>query len=595
MPDSDPHAATGVDLRLWPGLAIVAVQWQAVFGAGLIAPATMVQFYGMLAGPALAAVLLFGWWLLASRAPWKLRLLGSFLPLAAFALVFVLTDATARMALVVYGLSIFSAVFVLWAALARRWTAPARRTAMIVAVIGSLGFWPFVRSDGVDGDMNVDFAWRWSETAEERFLASAADGVPRAERLDAAPEDEAVVPADAAAWPGFRGAARDGVVRGLRIATDWQASPPIEVWRRPVGPGWSSFAIAGDLLFTQEQRGEDEVVSAYRIADGETAWLHTDRVRFWESLAGAGPRATPTFDAGRLYSLGATGVLNALDAASGRRHWSRDLVADTGAAVPEWGFSASPLIIAGVVVVHAGGPGGKGVVAYDAATGEPRWFAEAGALSYSSVHLMTLDGMPQLVIITDQGARGLAPTDGAVLWSHAWPSPGNARIVQPVRVGDRGVLVGTGLTLGLRRLEVSRSAGGWQAEVRWTSTDLKPYYNDMVVHRGHVYGFDGRILACLDVETGERAWKGGRYGNGQLVLLPAQDLLLVLSDRGELALVAADPAGFSELARMPAIAGKTWNHPAIVGGVLYVRNGEEMAAFRLPTTGAVAAHALTMH
>jgi len=135
---------------------------------------------------------------------------------------------------------------------------------------------------------------------------------------------------------------------------------------------------------------------------------------------------------------------------------------------------------------------------------------------------------------------------------------------------------------GTRRLAVSHKAEGWNVEERWTSNGLKPYFNDFVIHKGHAYGFDGNILASINLEDGVRKWKGGRYGNGQLVVLADQDVLLVLSDEGELALVSATPDQFKELARFKAIEGKTWNHPAVVGDVLLVRNGEEMAAFRLP-------------
>jgi outer membrane protein assembly factor BamB len=206
-------------------------------------------------------------------------------------------------------------------------------------------------------------------------------------------------------------------------------------------------------------------------------------------------------------------------------------------------------------------------------------------LSYSSLQRERLGGVDQLLILTGDGATSLAPADGAVLWRHEWPVPGGARIVQPTVTPDGGILIGTGFGLGMRRLAVNRTDGDWQTAERWTSRGMKPYYNDFALHRGHVYGFDGRILACLDLETGEREWKGGRYGNGQLLLLPELDLLLVLSDRGDVALVEATPEGFSELARMPAISGKTWNHPVLADGVLYVRNGEEMAAFRMPTEG----------
>ena len=165
------------------------------------------------------------------------------------------------------------------------------------------------------------------------------------------------------------------------------------------------------------------------------------------------------------------------------------------------------------------------------------------------------------------------------------PWPPSARIVQPALIANGDVLMSAGESNGIRRVVVAQGPGGWTIEERWTSFRLKPYFNDFVVHEGHAFGFDGRILTCIDVEDGERKWKGGRYGQGQLVLLPDQDVLLVLSEEGELVLVGAAPDRFAELARFPAIEGKTWNHPALVGDVLLVRNGREMAAFRLSPAG----------
>jgi outer membrane protein assembly factor BamB len=170
----------------------------------------------------------------------------------------------------------------------------------------------------------------------------------------------------------------------------------------------------------------------------------------------------------------------------------------------------------------------------------------------------------------------------AVLWQHDWEG---AAILQPVQTPDGDLLVTLGDMMGgigTRRLAVTRGPNGWTAEERWTSRGLKPYFNDIVVHDGHAYGFDGNILSCIDLKDGARKWKGGRYGNGQLVLLADQNLLLVLSEEGDLALVKAQPDGFTELAKTPAIEGKTWNHFTVVGDVVLVRNGEEMVAFRLP-------------
>ena len=181
------------------------------------------------------------------------------------------------------------------------------------------------------------------------------------------------------------------------------------------------------------------------------------------------------------------------------------------------------------------------------------------------------------------GAISVAPADGALLWEHPWP--GRTRIVQPALTADGDILISRGETTGMRRIAVAHGPGGWTIEERWTSIRLKPYFSDFVVHEGHAFGFDSSILACIDVEDGKRKWKGGRYGHGQLVLLADQDLLLVLSEKGELALVAAAPDRFTELARFPAVESKTWNHPVLFGDVLLVRNGQEMAAFRLSLAG----------
>ncbi|MEM1181591.1 MAG: PQQ-binding-like beta-propeller repeat protein [Acidobacteriota bacterium] len=395
----------------------------------------------------------------------------------------------------------------------------------------------------------------------------AAAALPE-ESESAAPGAEQIAEAPApSAWPGFRGPDRDGVIRGFRIATDWTADPPQELWRRPVGPGWGSFALGDGLIFTQEQRGEEEVVAAYRTDTGEPAWMHRDTARFWESLAGAGPRATPELADGKLYALGATGLLNVLDPATGAKLWSRNVADDTGASLPDWGFSSSPLMADGRVVVHTGAGDGKALVAYDAATGEPAWFAASGAQSYSSVHPATIHGVEQLLMLTNEGVTSHSPADGSLLWEHPWPASG-ARCVQPAFAADGDPLLGTGFGEGLRRVDVSRDGDTWTATEQWTTNRLKPYYNDFVVHRGHAYGFDGRILAAVNLDDGERAWKGGRYGHGQLILLADQDLLIVLSDKGDIALVRADPAGFEEVAKIPGIKGKTWNHPMLSDGVL---------------------------
>jgi outer membrane protein assembly factor BamB len=281
--------------------------------------------------------------------------------------------------------------------------------------------------------------------------------------------------------------------------------------------------------------------------------------------------------------MGATGVVNALDAGTGAVLWSRNAATDTGKTVPDWGVASSPLVIDDLVIVAVSGQ----LAAYDARTGGPRWIGQTGGAGYSSPHLATIAGVPQVLLLRGSRTIAVAPADGALLWEHT-SGPPSASIVQPAVAGDGAVLIAGGDGMGgsgILRVAVAHGSGGWTVEERWSSRGLKPYFNDFVVHEGHAFGFDGSILSCIDLADGARKWKGGRFGHGQLVLLPEQDLLLVLSEDGELALVSATADKFTEIARRPAIEGKTWNHPVVVGNILLVRNGEEMAAYRLATHG----------
>jgi len=245
---------------------------------------------------------------------------------------------------------------------------------------------------------------------------------------------------------------------------------------------------------------------------------------------------------------------------------------------PDVGLSSSPLVVDDLVIVAAAGS----LIAYDLATGDPRWSVPAGSGCYSSPHLVEIDGIAQVLLQNEAGASSVTPADGTLLWEHSWPG---CPIVQPALIAYGDILISVDDRSGVRGLAVANGPGGWTVEARWTSDRLRPYFNDSVIHNGHAYGFDGRSVACIDIEDGTRKWRGGRYGRGQLVLLADQDLLLVVSEKGTLALVNAAPDRFAQLARFPAIQGKTWNHPVLAGDVLLVRNAQEMAAFRLSLAG----------
>ena len=557
-------------LRLWPGVVIVILQWLVRF----ITPSVMPEQMGIgVLGGLIGWLAIVVWWTFFSRAPRSERWSAPVLMIIGLAATQILLHESMRLLpFVAYIIPVLSLAFVVWAVASRRLTLRLRRVTMVATILLACGVWMLVRTGGITGDVVADFSWVWTDTPEERLLAQAVD-----EPTAALPSDSVSVETGAG-WPGFRGPDRDSIIRGVRIETDWPASPPVELWRRPIGPGWSSFSVRGDLLYTQEQRGDSEGVSCYKVTTGELVWRHQDTARFWESNGGAGPRGTPTLSDGRVYTLGGTGILNVLNASDGSVVWSRNAGTDTGTNVPTWGFSSSPLVVEDVVIVAAGGS----LIAYDLITGNPRWSNPTGGDCYSSPHLLIIDGVTQILLLNNAGASSVTPADGRLLWEHAWE--GNP-IVQPAVIKNGDILISTDERSGVRRITVAHKPGGWTAEERWTSTRIKPYFNDSVIHNGHAYGFDGRSLSCIDIEDGTRKWKGGRYGRGQIVLLADQDLILVLSEKGDLALVKAVPDQFTELARFPAIKGKTWNHPVLAGNVLLVRNAQEMAAFRLTLAG----------
>jgi len=560
-------------LRLWPGIVIVILQWLIRFVIPSIVPEALVfgVFGGLLGGLAILV-----WWAFFSRAPKIERWGGIVLMIVTLFVTSLFLDVSIAtggqgMMFIIFAIPVLSLAFVAWAVTSQHLSIRVRHLTMVATIIIACGVWILLRIDGITGDFNIDLAWRWAETSEERLL----------KQDDSEPMDLISAPLvidKIAEWPGFRGPNRDGIIKGIRIETDWSTSPPKELWRKPIGPGCSSFAVSSDLLYTQEQRGDDEIVACYNMNTGELLWRHNDKARFWDSHAGAGPRSTPTLSDRRVYTLGATGILNVLDASNGSLIWSRNAVSDADVKHSGWGYTSSPLVVDEIVVVAIVGK----LVAYDIDTGDPRWFGPDGGDSYSSPHLMTIDGIKQILLMSESGATSIAPAEGILLWEYPWS--GGSRIVQPAMTANGDLLISSGEGTGMRCINVMHESSGWTIEELWTSVQLKPNFNDFVVHKGYAYGYNGPSLVCIDVKDGKRMWKGGRYG-GQLILLADQDLLLVLSERGELALVNANSDKFMELARLDAIEGKTWNHPVLVGDILLARNSEEMVAYQLSPAG----------
>ncbi len=381
-------------------------------------------------------------------------------------------------------------------------------------------------------------------------------------------------------WTDFRGPNRDGHYDETRILTNWPAKGLREIWREPIGGGYGSFVVAQGLAFTIEQRREMEVVAAYDIANGREVWTNGWKALFQESMGGDGPRSTPTYHEGKIYVQGAEGEFRCLDAATGKEIWSKNILADNRTGNLYYGMASSPLIVDDKVIVQAGGGNGKSVAAYDKLTGKTVWKSLDDPATYSSPMTVNLAGQRQLLIATEKRVVGLAIEDGRLLWEHPWVVKlGNRNISQPVILSSNRFFLSAGYGTGCEAVEISKSDSSFSARTVWKNTYLKNKFSSSVFWQGYIYGLDEDMLTCLNADTGERQWKDGRYGYGQLLL--ADGCLIVLSGEGELALVKATPERHIELARFPAIHGKTWNHPAIAGGKLLVRNAVEMACFDL--------------
>ncbi len=526
MPDeSNPdQPAKPRGVRWWPALFIIGiigvVEWMVYLHFVRKEDQTL-QGVSLLVASFLTGVLLLIWWVLFSRTRWYVRIGGL----------------------------------------------------VLIAGVASL-----LRFDGFRGDMVPQFSFRWEMTpkqnAERRRLELAGEQGLVTDSIELLDADYLAKDSD---WPGFRGERRDGIVRKLEYSDAWLR--PEELWRIPMGDGWSSFAAAGQFVWTQEQQGDEEVVTAYNARTGAQVWRHADAARFEEAMGGPGPRATPTYYRGKLYTLGSTGILNCFEAGTGKRVWSINILDDNSASNIQWAMAGSPLVYEQFVVVSPGGKEGKSLVAYDRETGEKRWSGGDSIASYASPQIFTIRGQEQILSFNGVGIAAHRVDDGSVLWTFPWSSSPKINVAQPLVFKEEAVLLSVGYTKGAILLDVKRNGNEWSAEERWRSIRLKSKFNNFVLKDEFVYGFDEGILVCLDVAGSHRRWKGGRYGFGQMLLVG--DVLVIQAENGEVVFVKATPDDHVELGRFQAIEGKTWNHPAIARGRLFVRNGQEAACYKL--------------
>ncbi len=535
-------------------------------------------------GPLLCCALLLIWWLAFSRATWRERVFGFLGLVVGIVVTFSLAHPTMRGAATSYftlplGFFIFA-----FAATVLKNSPPARRAGIAVLLaIAGFAVSDFMRNDGMTGEYNFAFGPRWKPSAEEVMLAeqksnAGANAAQASPKVDSGSQASALAHPE---WPEFRGPDRAARSLAPKISTDWNAHPPQQLWKISVGPGWSSFAVAGRMLFTQEQRGPKETVVCYDADSGKEIWKEEIDARLEDPMGGPGPRATPTLANGALYATGSTGVFLRLNPITGEVVWKKDLTQVAGSKVPMWGFASSPLVIGSVVIVCGGDSEEKGLLAFATDTGELRWSAPCSINSYGSPQRDNLLGEDSVVMLSSSGLELLDPATGKLRLHYEWKIP-QYRALQPNVVAKDTILLPTGMNMGTRAIHLTKTGDQYGTDELWTSRQIKPDFSDLVTYQGYAYGNDGGMLTCIDLQTGERKWKDGRYGKGQILLLENSGLLLILSEQGKVVLVAADPAAHREIASFQALEGKTWNHPVLVGDRLYVRNTQQAAAYKIP-------------
>ena len=571
-------------LRIWPPVVLVLIMSILVVTGRLLPflfnDELLLLLLVAMMGPAALGLLILIWWLAFSRSTLLERLIGFFGALLVGFLAVVLSDKTMHgPAVMLMTIPMGTIGFALGAIVCHRVLSFQRTWVAILLATCGFGFTTLLRSDGMWAHGVVDWHWRWVASAEDKMMA-ARESMPKHSLAgDAASDLDSWLAKPE--WPRFRGSDGRGQNRGPRIEVNWDKHPPKEVWRRQVGPGWSSFAVAGNLLFTQEQHQDQEAVVCYAADSGNEIWVQSIESRFFDALGGPGPRATPTISNGMLFAQGANGQLQRLDPKSGALIWKKDLQKIANRKPPQWGFSSSPLVVGTVVIVHAGGAGDKGTLAFDVDSGDLKWSVPAGDHTYSSPELIKIAKRTYVAMLTNTGLDLIDPESGKLLLDYEWKY-NSYRVLQPQVVDGDSILVPTGSGMGTRRIRIIQTDSGLDTEDVWTSRFLKPDFNDFVIFQDHAYGFDGAIFTCVDLASGERKWKRGRYGKGQVLLLANSGVLLVAGEKGDVILLKVDPTEHRELARFRAIDGKTWNHPVVIGDRLYIRNSREAACYQLP-------------
>ena len=381
-------------------------------------------------------------------------------------------------------------------------------------------------------------------------------------------------------WPQWRGPNRDGVSRTARLQKTWPENGPKVVWRRPIGEGFSAISIVNSRAYTMYAIESSEFVASLNGDDGSEVWKCRIGPTYMQTY-GNGPRSTPTVDGDRVYALGSSGDLLALEAASGRTIWHRNLRTEAGSKLPAFGFTASPLVEGNTVLVEAGGANDRALMAFDKMTGEVVWGSGRDPVGYSSPVAVNSQGFRQILFFTSAAVVSISPS-GQPYWRHEWPTEYGQHPATPVFIAPDRVFVSSGYGTGGAVLQIAPTDSGLSVSEVWFSKEMKNHISTSVYYEGAIYGFDDAIFKCMDAETGAERWKTRGYGKGTLIL--ADGHLIVLGDAGKLAIVEANPDAHVQVASAQVLSDRCWTAPSLAAGRLYLRNMVEIVCLDLAGT-----------
>jgi outer membrane protein assembly factor BamB len=385
------------------------------------------------------------------------------------------------------------------------------------------------------------------------------------------------IPAQVTDWYQWRGPNRDGHSAETGLLQQWPANGPPQVWRTVgAGTGYSSFAASNGRLFTMGAKANVEYVIAFDAASGKKLWETPNGQRF-RNEQGDGPRGTPTIDGDRVYAFGGSGELAALDAVTGKKIWSVNVVQQFGGTTPYWGYSESPLVIGDRLIVNAGGRRAS-IVAINKADGKTLWQNHNDEAGYSSPMLLRTGSLQQAVFFTAQRALAVDPRDGRLLWTYNRASNGTANIATPVVRGNR-VFVSSDYGTGAALLEVRAAGNVASAQEVYFTRDMKNHHASSVLVGDHIYGFDSSILTALRFDSGQMAWEHRSVGKGSLIY--ADQRLYLFSEQGVVGLADAAADAYRERGRFRITTGDspTWSHPIITNGKLIIRDQDNVYAY----------------